>query len=176
MTFKLHSKTGLLVSKSGKIKGYLEINQGNKGYLVVVYPARPNEKTGKPTRGRYYLHRLVAETYLGSSKLHVNHKDGSKLNNRLSNLEYVTRNDNAKHAHQMGLINVKGSGNGRSKLTDKDVVRIRKLCRPWIENAIRTREYKREFRVYKDKLCEQYSLNINHLNSILTGRHWAHLL
>jgi hypothetical protein len=37
-------------------------------------------------------------------ELDVNHKDGNKLNNELSNLEWVTKSANTKHAHDTGLI------------------------------------------------------------------------
>ncbi len=51
------------------------------------------------------IHRLVAicflvcpdETYI------VNHKDGNKTNNRVENLEWVSRSENAKHAFRLGL-------------------------------------------------------------------------
>ena len=73
-----------------------------------------------------YVHRLVALRYLGDPKgLHVNHKDGNKLNNKISNLEYVTRAGNAKHAHATGLIQAGGESNGRAKVTEDLVREIR---------------------------------------------------
>lgn len=50
------------------------------------------------------VHRLVAAAFMGESELEVNHKDGNKTNNRVSNLEYVSRSVNMMHAYAMGLI------------------------------------------------------------------------
>ena len=53
---------------------------------------------------RKYIHRLVAETFIGGGdNLDVNHKDGNKLNNSVDNLEFVTRADNLRHAYDTGL-------------------------------------------------------------------------
>lgn len=59
--------------------------------------------SGGPTRQeRNYilLHRLVWMVANGEvpDGMEVNHKDGNKHNNRLSNLELITRSDNVKHA------------------------------------------------------------------------------
>lgn len=54
--------------------------------------------------------RLVAETFLekpsepcprGFERLEVNHVDGNPLNNKLANLEWVSRSENQLHAHQV---------------------------------------------------------------------------
>jgi len=46
------------------------------------------------------VHRLVAETFLGKKDgLHVNHIDGNKLNNKLSNLEWITGTENLCHRY-----------------------------------------------------------------------------
>jgi hypothetical protein len=49
----------------------------------------------------------VAETYIpkpkSREKLEINHKDGNKENCRPSNLEWVTHQQNMKHAHAHGL-------------------------------------------------------------------------
>lgn len=44
------------------------------------------------------VHRLVATAFMGESDLEVNHIDGNKTNNKVSNLEYVSRSENIKHA------------------------------------------------------------------------------
>ena len=48
---------------------------------------------------RQYVHRLVAEAFLGelSDDVVVNHKNHDKLDNRLENLELVSRGHNAEH-------------------------------------------------------------------------------
>lgn len=52
-----------------------------------------------------YMHRLVAEAFLPNPDYlpEVNHKDGCKLNNTVSNLEWVNRSQNMRHAYQNGL-------------------------------------------------------------------------
>lgn len=44
------------------------------------------------------VHRVVMESFIGTSKLQVNHVDGNKSNNNLLNLEYVTHLENMNHA------------------------------------------------------------------------------
>lgn len=46
------------------------------------------------------IHRLVANAFLKPipDKKEVNHKDGNKQNNKISNLEWVTREENILHA------------------------------------------------------------------------------
>lgn len=66
---------------------------GNAGYARVGL-------SGK----RFLVHRLIALVYIGESKLNVNHKDGNKLNNHVSNLEYLSQKDNIKHAFENGLV------------------------------------------------------------------------
>ena len=67
------------------------------------YPQVALLKNGK--QKSYPVHKLIAETYLekGEHKKYVNHIDGNKLNNMLCNLEYVTFNENIKHAWDNGL-------------------------------------------------------------------------
>lgn len=52
------------------------------------------------------FHALVARAFLGKrpSGKEVNHKDGNKDNNHVSNLEYVTHKENVRHAASSGLM------------------------------------------------------------------------
>lgn len=51
------------------------------------------------------IHKLVAETFIDNPNnlSEVNHKDGDKTNNKVWNLEWVTRSDNIKHSYRTGL-------------------------------------------------------------------------
>lgn len=52
-------------------------------------------KEGRTTKT---VHRLVASSFIGISDLDVNHIDGDKSNNVVSNLEYAKTIDNVNHA------------------------------------------------------------------------------
>jgi len=81
--------------KRGVIKSRLI---GTDGYCIAhLY------KNGKKKNVR--ISRLVAEAFIPNAKCKpdVNHKDGNKMNNTVSNLEWVTKSENMIHAYQTGL-------------------------------------------------------------------------
>jgi len=79
-----------------------------------------------------FVHIIMAQAFLGERKLgikmddwQVNHMDGNKTNNHISNLEYVTHRENIAHAKSNGLY-ASGEKNGNSILTEELVKEIRK--------------------------------------------------
>jgi len=71
------------------------------------------------------VNRLVAETHIGPTDgFDVNHIDGNKSNNCVSNLEIVTRRQNNIHSRNVLGVLV-GEGHGNSKLTEDSVRFIR---------------------------------------------------
>ena len=75
------------------------------------------------------VHRLVADEFINGktdARNQVNHKNGIKHDNRTQNLEWVSSSENCKHSFVYGLQKPKrGTLNGNSKLTEKDVKHIR---------------------------------------------------
>lgn len=68
----------------------------------------------------YSTHRLVIDSFgpqYPGEGYEVNHLDGNKLNNHISNLQWATRSENISHAYKNGLIpDRKGYNNSNAKL------------------------------------------------------------
>jgi hypothetical protein len=90
----------------------------------------------------FRTHMLVALAFLGPrpAGYTVNHKDGNKLNNRASNLEYMTLADNIRHGFAHGLMAV-GESMPTSKLTDAAVLDIRNRAAAGESYRVLAREY-----------------------------------
>lgn len=77
----------------------------------------------------FTVHRLVALALIPNplNKEMVNHIDGNKKNNHISNLEWVTRSENVIHSHEIGLqISRKGSDHHNSVMSEK---LVHEICR-----------------------------------------------
>ena len=95
----------------------------NHGYLYLSLRKNGRYKT-------VAVHVLVAAAFIDKrpDKNDVNHIDGVKVNNVLSNLEYLTRSQNVLHAFEIGLKQRPfGLKNGRAKLNPDDFLKIRQL-------------------------------------------------
>lgn len=152
------STSGVVISYNynhTKKEGVIKSRVTKLGYVNIGLHKDKKQKT-------FRLHRLVMLTFVGESKLPVNHKDGDKLNNSLENLEYCTQSENIKHAFRTGLSdNRKGEDHARSKLTEKQVLEIKELLKI---GKYRQRDIADMFGVAQATIC-----------LINTGKNWGHL-
>ena len=89
------------IDDSGVVKGKIFAKAqtlGKNGYRYVTLYSNNSSK-------KLYVHRLLAELFIPNpeGKRTVNHKDGDKTNNCLSNLEWHTDSENIQHAYDNGL-------------------------------------------------------------------------
>jgi hypothetical protein len=98
-----------------EIKGYENYEVSDNGLVRnkksnKILKARGNSKSyqhvllyGK-TKRDVQIGRLVLEAFVENNEnKECNHIDGNKLNNNLSNLEWVTKSENCKHRDKLGL-------------------------------------------------------------------------
>lgn len=105
------------------------------------------------------VHRIIASSFILNieNKPQVNHINGIKGDNNLSNLEWCTRSENQKHAIQLGLRHTRGEKNSQSKLNEAQVIEI-------FNN--------------KNKLgviADFYKISISTVCDIKRGYSWTHL-
>ena len=106
------------------------------------------------------VHRLLALCFIPNpSKLpHINHIDGNKTNNDLENLQWVTHEDNMKHAFATGLVNNSGEKNGQAKLNPDKVREIKQLL---------------AIGVSQQKIANSFSVSRSCIQGIKKQRLWA---
>lgn len=117
--FILKTPTGQTWIKKGKI---LKPYKRKKGYLVCDLRLKGERKI-------VAVHRFVALAFIPNidNKPQINHKDGNKENNIVSNLEWCTNSENQIHAFKTGLQ--KGNfSHHNSKLTLEEVIYIKNNC------------------------------------------------
>lgn len=138
-------RTGRILKQTKKENGYLQINTRKEGKQI------------KPL-----VHTLIALTFVPNpdNKAEVNHLDGDKSNNSADNLEWCTREENMQHASKEGLLNCKGSNNNNSKLSEQDVINIRRLYA--------------EGNIMKD-IAKAYNISKPHVSDIVNHKKWKHI-
>lgn len=98
----------------------------------------------------FLLHRLVAEAFIPNpeNKPEVNHKNGDKDNNRINNLEWVTRSENLLHAYRLGLkCSLYGESHPNSTTTE---LQVHEICQMLEDNIFTIEKIARRANVSKD--------------------------
>jgi hypothetical protein len=141
----LRKKEEILLIPRPNSKGYLEVTLSKNSKAIM-----------------FRLNRIIALHFIPNplNLPEVNHKNGIKTDNNVSNLEWCTRSYNMKHAFNTGLkISSKGEKNGQSKLTDKEVLEIRAL------NGV----------LLKREIAKIYGVSKTLISHIHLRKTWKHL-
>ena len=126
------------------------------GYLGFNLVKDGKSKTSK-------VHRVVANAFIENehNKPEVNHKDGNKHNNNVSNLEWVTVGENQSHAYKIGLRDGKGMKNPSAKLNDRTVLNILKALSKGVTAK---------------KIAKALCVSESTIGRIKKGQKWSHII
>jgi len=134
MFYKVQNFDNYLISKDGRLitlnyratgkKKELFPKENEDGYLK--YRLNKNKK-----RYQMFLHRLIAINFIPNPNNLpcINHIDGNKKNNSISNLEWCTHGDNMRHYWNKFYVPFTNGGinNAHSKLTEEQVREIKDI-------------------------------------------------
>lgn len=154
------------VSSVGRVKS-LHPGKHRYGRMLCHRMSRGYPRVTLSRRGKkrhIYVHRLVAEAFLGpppSPEYQVNHKNGDKTDPRPENLEWVTLEENVRHATEVLGVTQKGEANRSSKLTRNDT--------QWICRLYATSKW-----TLKD-LGEMFGVHLATIGRIVRGDSWKHV-
>jgi len=151
------SNYGNVKSFQGNKQRILKPQKWSKGYLWVCLSKNDSES-------KQSVSRLVASAFIlnPENKPQVNHINGNKSDNILSNLEWCSQSENMKHAISLGLKKYfKGEKHSAAKLKDKDIISIRK--------TYGTNNYS------QSQIAEIYGVSRSCISNIVSRRNWSHL-
>lgn len=142
----------------------LKQHRNHAGYAWITLSGVPGVD-GIRKKSKKVVHRLVAEAFLGQapSEAHqINHLDGNKENNRLSNLEWVTPKENMRHASAMGLLRPQSPWTSRrrggQKLAPEDVILLRNM---YAEGELQR------------TLAARFGVSAPHISSVVNEKSWV---
>ncbi len=155
------------VSTMGRVRRIITIQGGREGHILKPGYTQDGYKMVILTNNKYRktlrIGRLVLETFKNAPEFgdEADHIDGKRYNDVLDNLRWVTRGENIKHAHELGNKSNLGDKNPNVKLTNKQVIEIKKLLA--------------DGRLRQVDIAKLYGITRSNVFDIKSGRKWSHI-
>jgi hypothetical protein len=152
--YSIDSRGNVYSTKKGSSKLLKPQLDKTTGYLYVnLYKDKMYRKS---------VHRLLLTTFTSPlGEYIVNHKDGNKCNNNLSNLEWVTYSENGKHAYKFGLSTaITGEQSHNAVITENECVDIIRLILAGSDNTT---------------IATKFNLSSGYISLIRGKRRWKHI-
>lgn len=126
-----------------------------------------------------YVHGLVAHAFIGPKPvgMEVNHRNGSKADNRAWNLEYVTRAENMRHAHRHGLV-VPRSGDDHPWRQRPELIRFGSATANAKLDEAKVTEIRRRYAaggVTHARLAAEYGVSPSLMTYVINRKTWRHV-
>lgn len=104
-----------------------------------------------------YIHRLVAKAFLGEpdAGMHADHINGDRADNRLSNLRWLTSDENRSTRHL-----ARGSRNGSSRYSEKLIRSIKSRFGKGVTDRL---------------IAEEFGVARRFVNAVRNKRIWGHV-
>jgi hypothetical protein len=156
VSYRSNGITMCYIRQKGRLlKGRLVGSKKKKQYLGVLLCRNGKQENKK-------IHRLVAEAFIPNPNNYpqIDHIDGNKTNNTVSNLEWVTNEENMRRSWEKGLRSYCGENSPRAKLTQSEVDEIRNTYVPGVRGFGRK------------SLAKKYHVSENAIKAITEGRTW----
>lgn len=155
------TKGEYMISSFGRVKSIKIRKNGLKERLISsntgnVYKLATLTIDGKEIYKT--IHRLVAKSFIPNpeNKPYVNHKDGNKKNNHVSNLEWVTPSENNLHSVKIG------TSGGRRKYSEEQIRKVHLIRK---ENKDASYKY----------ISAETGVNKNVVGRVLCGHTWLEI-
>lgn len=158
------------------IKGYPNRQVSDLGRIRSVRKSGYNIRNPKPDKRGYVrmqlkyngqtvrVHRIVAKAFIPNplNLPEVNHINGIRHDNRVENLEWVTKSENQLHARRTGLMpeTPKGQDHWNAVLNDKMVISIKTL----LKEGLNPRQ-----------IADKMNINKSTVTNIKYGLAWSHI-
>lgn len=136
-----------------RFKKHYRPSMHRKGYLFIRIP-----KYKFSTK----VHIVVARLWLGENPggMQVNHKDGNKLNNHYTNLEYTTCKENINHAIKHGLRRADINLRNRDMFSPVQIMAMRDAFKAGYKNH---------------PIADYFKCHNTTISKIRVGKHYPHV-